>query len=218
MNQCDGCRSGMPFNSFGLHVGPDGKPHMTCTKQLYKEKKMSKIDSIMIDLETLATSPNAAVIQVGAVAFDSHNGTVSPDAFERDVDLFSAVMLGGEVEARTAQWWRDRGGLELKNPRPLREVLTDLSAWLKQFKDVKRVWCQGANFDEPILSGYYKRAGIACPWPYYAARDTRTVYDLAEEFGWLKPKGETAHRALEDCLAQGKVLVAALKYLRGVKQ
>ncbi len=41
------------------------------------------------------------------------------------------------------------------------------------------------------------------------------MYDLAEEFGWQKPKGKTAHRALEDCLAQRRVLVDALKYLRG---
>lgn len=168
------------------------------------------MDSIMIDLETLATSPNAAVIQVAAVAFDSRTGAVSPFPFTADVDLFSAVMLGGEVEAGTAQWWRDRGGLELKDPRPLREVLGDLSKWLAQFKDVKRVWCH-----EPILSGYYERAGIACPWPYNAARDTRTVYDLAEEFGWQKPKGETAHIALRDCLAQVRCLMSALDHLRG---
>lgn len=185
---------------------------MTGTKQLYKGKKM---DSIMIDLETLATSPNAAVIQVGAVAFDSHSGTVSPFPFTADVDLFSAVMLGGEVEAGTAQWWRDRGGLELKDPRPLREVLGDLSKWLAQFKDVKRVWCQGANFDEPVLAGYYLRAGMPCPWSYRAARDTRTVYDLAEQFGWQKPKGETAHIALRDCLAQVRCLMSALDHLRG---
>lgn len=214
MNQCDGCRARMPLNSFGLHVGLDGKPHMACTKRLYKENKM---DSIMIDLETLATSANSAVIQVGAVAFDSVAGTMSPDAFTMDVDLFSSVMLGGEVDGPTAQWWRDRGGLELKDPRPLRELLTSLSEWLGQFKDVKRVWCQGANFDEPIMAGYYRRAGIDCPWPYYAARDTRTVYDLAKERGWEKPKEQTAHVALDDCLAQVKCLMSALNFLRSGK-
>lgn len=180
---------------------------------LYKENKM---DSIMIDLETLATSANSAVIQVGAVAFDSVAGTMSPDAFTMDVDLFSSVRLGGEVDGPTAQWWGDRGGLELKDPRPLREVLTGLSEWLGQFKDVKRVWCQGANFDEPIMAGYYRRAGIDCPWPYYAARDTRTVYDLAKERGWSKPEGTQAvHTSLEDCRRQIICLMSALNVLRG---
>lgn len=53
------------------------------------------------------------------------------------------------------------------------------------------------------------RAGIDCPWPYYAARNTRTIYDLAKEWG-----GETAPVALDDCLAQVKCLMSALNFLR----
>lgn len=45
------------------------------------------MDSVMIDLETMATGPNAGVIQVGAIPFNSRTGLVKPDLFEVDVDL-----------------------------------------------------------------------------------------------------------------------------------
>ena len=73
-NQCDGCRAGMPLNAFRLHVGADGKPHMACCRHLYKKENAVVYDSLMIDLETMGTGPNAAVIQLGAVAFNSVNG------------------------------------------------------------------------------------------------------------------------------------------------
>ena len=34
-NQCDGCAAGMPVNDWGHHVGPDGRPHMGCTRERY---------------------------------------------------------------------------------------------------------------------------------------------------------------------------------------
>ncbi|XAI94720.1 exonuclease [Pseudomonas phage vB_Pa-PAC6] len=70
------------------------------------------MDSVMIDLETMATGPNAGVIQVGAIPFNSRTGLVKPDLFEVDVDLHSALLLGGEVDASTVQFWRDQGGLQ----------------------------------------------------------------------------------------------------------
>ncbi len=74
------------------------------------------MDSVMIDLETMATGPNAGVIQVGAIPFNSRTGLVKPDLFEVDVDLHSALLLGGEVDASTVQFWRDQGGLQPKRP------------------------------------------------------------------------------------------------------
>ena len=36
-----------------------------------------KVDSVMIDLETMGTGPNAAVVQVGAVGFNLATGEVA---------------------------------------------------------------------------------------------------------------------------------------------
>ncbi|APL99095.1 putative ribonuclease T [Bordetella phage LK3] len=180
---------------------------------------MSKeqMDSVMIDLETMATGPNAGVIQVGAMAFDSREGVVYLDMFEVDVDLQSALLLGGEVDASTVQFWRDQGGLQPKRPpKAMRSALTDLASWLGQYPDLKRVWAQGPSFDVAVLEGYYRRAGIPIPWGYSMPRDTRTVYDLAKERGWSKPEGTQAvHTSLEDCRRQIICLMSALNVLRG---
>lgn len=175
-----------------------------------------KMDSVMIDLETIGTGPNAAVIQIGAVVFNSRTGYAKPDAFEVDVDLISALMAGGEVDGRTVRWWQDQGGPELKRPKEIRAALHDLASWFKKYPDVERVWAQGPSFDVAILEGYYRRLGIAQPWAYNAARDTRTVYDLAKERGWSKPEGTQAvHTAVEDCRRQIVCLMSALNVLRG---
>lgn len=175
------------------------------------------MDSVMIDLETMATGPNAGVIQVGAIPFNSRTGLAKPDLFEVDVDLHSALLLGGEVDASTVQFWRDQGGLQPKRPpKAMRSALTDLARWLGKYPDLKRVWAQGPSFDVAILEGYYRRAGVPIPWGYSMARDTRTVYDLAKERGWSKPEGTQAvHTSLEDCRRQIICLMSALNVLRG---
>lgn len=128
------------------------------------------MDSVMIDLETMATGPNAGVIQVGAIPFNSRTGLVKPDLFEVDVDLHSALMLGGEVDASTVQFWRDRGGLQPKRPpKAMRSALTDLARWLGKYPDLKRVWAQGPSFDVAILevtiAGRASRFPGDTPWP-----------------------------------------------------
>lgn len=177
----------------------------------------NKMDSVMIDLETMATGPNAGVLQIGAIPFNSVTGLVKPDLFEVDVDLHSSLLLGGEVDASTVQFWRDLGGLTAKKPpKSIRSALTDLARWLGKLPDLKRVWAQGPSFDVAILEGYYRRAGVPIPWGYSMARDTRTVYDLAKERGWTKPEGTKAvHTSREDCRSQIICLMSALNALRG---
>ncbi|APL99176.1 exonuclease [Bordetella phage MW2] len=181
---------------------------------------MSKeqMDSVMIDLETMATGPNAALIQIGAMAFDSREGIVDLDMFEIDVDLDSAIQAGGRVTASTIGWWAEQGGVQLLSMEPvlIGEALETFAEWLGRFPKVQRVWAQGPSFDIAILEGYYERLRKPVPWAYNAARDTRTVYDLARERGWDKPEGmEPVHRGLEDCHRQLTCLMSALNVLRG---
>ena len=41
MNQCDGCKLGLPINEYGIHIHPEEtgweRLHMCCTKEKYKE-------------------------------------------------------------------------------------------------------------------------------------------------------------------------------------
>ncbi len=175
------------------------------------------MDSVMVDLETMATGPNAAVIQVGFVPFNSRTGEVSEDVFAADVDLHSSILMGGDVDAETIAFWRDQGGLK-RGAQPSLSMMTclrRLSKWFEKFPEVKRVWAQGPSFDVAILDGYYRRAKIPAPWAYNSARDTRTAYDLAKELGWSKPAGtEADHSSIEDCQRQIVCLMSALSTIR----
>jgi exodeoxyribonuclease VIII len=62
----------------------------------------------MIDLETLATSPNAAVLTIGAVKFDPFNIETDNPTCEKlyiKVDLDSCDALGLDVSEDTLEWW-----------------------------------------------------------------------------------------------------------------
>lgn len=176
-----------------------------------------EFDSVMIDWETMGTGPQAAVVQLGAAAFDSKTGETQPNQdFLGDIDLVSSLMLGGYTDRSTVDWWRDRGGFRPVGPtRELRNVLVTFRHWLlTSYPNVTRVWAQGASFDIAIAEGYFRRAKLDCPWAYNAGRDTRTVYDLARERGWTKPDAEPAHEARADCRAQIATLMSALRTLR----
>lgn len=177
------------------------------------------MNSAMVDLETMGVGPNAAVVQVGCRLFDIGTGELG-EGMLVDVDVASAVSLGGKVDASTTKWWLDRGGFHpVAIPVPMEQALDQLRAFLSSTSllNPPTIWSQGANFDIPILEGYYERAGQEAPWMFYMARDTRTVYDLARQVGWSKNKNrpETQHQALADCDEQIGDLVAALQAIRG---
>lgn len=176
----------------------------------------SQFDSIMLDWETMGTGPQAAVIQLGAAAFNSTTGeTDERQDFLSDIDLVSSLMLGGYTDASTVQWWRERGGFPSTGPaRDLRQVLIMFAEWVKRYPSVERVWAQGASFDIALAEGYYRSAKLECPWAYHAGRDTRTIYDEAKRRGWTKPKVDVAHEAREDCRQQVKTLMSAFAALR----
>lgn len=51
MNQCDGCRRGLPKDENGLHYNPDGSYDMICcTKELYEKEwdaKASPLNTLL---------------------------------------------------------------------------------------------------------------------------------------------------------------------------
>ena len=63
---------------------------------------------IMIDLETLATSPDAAILTIGAVKFDPfgrEKDDPKMDSFYVKVDLDSCDELGLVANDDTIAWW-----------------------------------------------------------------------------------------------------------------
>ena len=186
---------------------------------------MKQYNAVMLDLETFGNGINAAIVQLAVQPFDTLTGEFDRALGRKyNVSLDSCLAAGGRVDESTIAWWVGQAKAGNTMPsgegapiedvlRNLRQVLNGGSASPVTAKFT--VWSQGANFDIPIVDGYCQRLGIRSPWRYSAARDTRTVYELAQERGWQKAVGEPTHDALEDCWRQIEELRDALGVVRG---
>lgn len=165
---------------------------------------MAKTD-VMIDLETLATSSDAAILTIGAVKFDPFGRELTDpdmDSFYVRVDLDSCDEINLVTNDDTIAWWANQSK-EAKyeafdNPDRLhiREAFEQL---YKFCWGAKRVWSNGAAFDIPICEHVYKKLNKAIPWSFWQVRDVRTAFDLG-----INPKRPdiTAHNALADAYQQ----------------
>lgn len=170
---------------------------------------------VMIDLETLGTGKNAAIVQIGAAYFDRNTGNIGA-TFKRNINLESAVKLGGEMDASTVLWWLTQHK-DAQNSITSVENITDITSALDELNDflsgAKASWSH-ASFDMPILMSAMSRSGIKSKLHYRATRDIRTLIDLSGiEIDWSSRKG-VHHDALDDCLYQVEYCVKAFNALR----
>jgi exodeoxyribonuclease VIII len=178
----------------------------------------------MIDLETLATGPAAAIIAIGACKFDPQalkNVAPAADSVELNrfyscIDPVSSQQAGLHIDAATILWWMG----EARNaPREawLAEAKVDLRTALMGFAEwygpeSLPTWGNGAGFDNIIMETAYKVCGMPRPWNYRHDRCWRTVRALA---GWTElhdalkvMKAESvAHNALDDATYQTQALL-----------
>lgn len=167
------------------------------------------MNNVMIDIETLGTAANSVILSAGAVQF-GENGL--GDEFYSNINIDSCLDKGLMVEGRTILWWmgqNDEARAALgQNELPLATALQGLADAF-DWKNTL-VWCNGLNFDLPILDTAYRACGMQPPWAYYNGRDYRTVKNELdkESFRALEIKPTTAHYALEDAKAQALTLLA----------
>lgn len=172
---------------------------------------------LMLDLETLGTTPGCVVLSIGAVEFDL-DGIKSE--FHAHIDVDSSTALGLKVDARTVMWWLDQSkeaqnALLQADPFPIHDVLDALSDTF-DWKDLK-VWANGASFDFPILEAVYKAAHRTVPWKYYNQMDFRTMKNLVPNGSYelLRVRPGTAHDALDDARSQALTLVNIINWING---
>lgn len=172
---------------------------------------------IMLDLETMGTGPNAAIVAIGAVEFDAAAARLGR-SFYNVVDLETAVADGGVIEAGTVKWWlrqSDAARWDIADGgRPLRQVLTEFSAWLSDIDaDSVNVWGHGAAFDNVILAQAYRRAGFPVPWLPWGNRCYRTVKAMHPDV--KMERAGTRHNALADAVSQARHLMKILATVSG---
>ena len=159
----------------------------------------------MIDLETLATTPDAAILTIGAVKFDPfgrEREDKTMDSFYVKVDIDSCHDLGLVTSDDTLEWWssQSKEAQEAAFDPEGRIPVTDAFHQLYKFCwGAKRVWSNGASFDVVICEHVFRKINKAIPWKFWEIRDVRTAFDLG-----INPQRPpiTAHHALEDAWNQ----------------
>lgn len=167
--------------------------------------------NVMLDLETMGTDADSAIVTIGAVKF----GRKITDRFYERISLKTSAAAGLTVDPDTVVWWmrqQHEARVELYAPGrlSLEDALTKFAEWIG--KDA-RVLGNGAAFDNVLLSTAYKKLGMKRPWDYKNDYCYRTVRNLNrhvpfDNFG-------THHNALDDTEGQAlhliKILTAAPK-------
>ncbi len=162
---------------------------------------------VMIDIETLGTTPDAPILTIGAMLFDRRRpppevDVTKSECFYKRIELEKHVT----VEASTMLWWMQQDAnskyeaFDAPDRIPLRDALEQFVRWCK-FNKVKYVWSHGASFDCVIMTWHMLNNGIQVPWSYWNIRDTRTLYELADIRITDLPNTHK-HHALYDCHRQ----------------
>lgn len=166
----------------------------------------------MLDLETMGTGSNAAIVAIGAIIFTKDDIEVC-NTFYSVISLKSTAAGGGLIDASTVEWWMNqsdeaRSALFGKNifKNDLIDVLYQFQCFVKDNGGKNlRMWGNGSDFDNVILSNAYKANGSDIPWNWFNNRCYRTIKNTFKDIK-LDRVG-THHNALDDAESQARHLI-----------
>lgn len=166
--------------------------------------------NIMLDLETLSSEPNAAIISIGACYFGS--GGVG-GIFYRQVD--PETDKDGHISSATVKWWMSqppaaRQAFEAQGSTSLMEALGDFTAFVKHSENPS-IWGNGSDFDNVVIRSAYARAGLKAPWKFSSHRCYRTLKNMRPDIPF--ERNGVAHNALDDAVSQAKHAIALMRAL-----
>jgi hypothetical protein len=157
--------------------------------------------ALMVDLETMAVSPNAVVLSLGAVHFNPFGNGVGDQLYFR-INIDDQDALGREVDPNTIEWWSKQDTVimeEAFSPDNRISLVDAMDQFHKFAWNCNTFWSHGATFDLVIIENIYRQLGKPLPWNFWQLRDTRTLFDLG--FDPDMPKGGK-HDALQDAIRQ----------------
>lgn len=155
----------------------------------------------MIDMETLAVSPRAVILSLGAVHFDPYGDQIYDELYFK-IDLDDQDKLNREIDPNTIEWWgkQDPAIMEEAFSSDNRIPLIEAVEKFHKFSwGCDKFWSHGATFDLVIIEDLYRQLNKPLPWNYWQLRDTRTLFDLGHDPEMSK---ESKHDALADARRQ----------------
>lgn len=136
----------------------------------------------MIDIETLSSQSDAAVVSIGLVGFDD------TDILFRQSFAILTEDWHGHIDPRTVKWWMEQGAdaqaFSFRNPEPRMAVQAALL--VQEFAlnyCQQECWANGPQFDLVVLRNWWRRTMGADTFPvrYRAYRDCRTLWRSVED-------------------------------------
>lgn len=189
--------------------------------------------NVMIDIETLGSSPGAAIVTISAVRFNLITGETKEELY-LNIDPKTCVNIGLHIDPSTIVWWLKQAGVEIDEcdaPVDLDEILklipedaneavmeafspskgvhiddalNELSGFIKSSD---KVWGNSARFDLGILDMAYRAIASTIPWKFYNERCLRTLVAFDNNVKRHMDFDGQKHHALDDCKHQIKYAV-----------
>ena len=167
----------------------------------------------MVDLETLATTPDAAILTIGACRFDPKGNDIATTFYER-VKLETQENYNRVINEDTLSWWSQQDKQIQEDAFGEGDDRIDLQDAMKKLYTfglgTTNVWSHGAIFDIVILENICRSFQQAITWKFWEVRDTRTLFDIAD----ININVQGKHNALTDAVAQAKAVQQAYKKLK----
>lgn len=165
---------------------------------------------IMVDIETLSTRRDAAIIAVAAVEFDvnrvynSYIGYVDPKKALGHQSVSTLAFWENQSPKVKAKVWNGTDTTET--------ILNNLRTWMTGERCKMEVWANSPSFDLVILESSYEAINSITPFIFYKQRDMRTLLGLVDEIKgsdrWRKttpvpyPGDGNPHEPYYDCVKQ----------------
>lgn len=179
--------------------------------------------AIMLDIETLACSPDACIVSIGAVFFDKLGKDFHVIATDyHGISINDNIKHGRRIEESTLQFWFKQEKVTIESTmfgkEKLRSALSDFYDWVVGIQlnyGVPEIWANGVVFDIGILENAFMNEELFLPWPYHTIRDLRTAEnikkDIADEI-FSEIKNDNFHNALSDAKYQAELLYKIINY------
>jgi hypothetical protein len=163
-------------------------------------KAIKMANDIMIDIESLDTSPNCVILTIGAVRFDPKGMGVIEKLELRPMIEEQTEKFNRVINEDTLRWWSTQSEDAMEEAMGDRDRISFKDCMEQLYKfcwNRRAVWSNGASFDVVAMES-----------------DTRTLYEIAGVSLKDKKYGtSTTHKAVEDAEHQAIVVQDAYRNL-----
>lgn len=169
-------------------------------------EKNLDFEHIMLDIETMGSQSNSAIVSIGAVKFDLRTGNMGESFYEL-VDLQSCLDVGLQVNGGTIKCWFQKNEAA-RNEISLNENKLEISNALCKFSEFcskdHTIWANSPRFDCGIMQDAYNMTSLEIPWDFRKERDVRTLVSFNPEIKkeMVENWDGVLHNPVDDCRLQ----------------